>query len=127
MLNPMPYRVSVDEFERIAADALDSIPPPLRARLEADNLMITIQPGASPDDRDNDIDGRVLGFYQGAVESTFSPNPYPQRIVLLQRHIENYCSSHEELVEQVTDTVLHEVAHYFGLDHDDLEGTRLGH
>jgi predicted Zn-dependent protease with MMP-like domain len=123
----VPYRVSSDDFERIAVDALDTIPGALRARMDADNLMITIQPGASADDRDNDIDGRVLGFYQGAVESTFSPSPYPRRIVLLQRHIENYCTSREELVEQVTDTVLHEVAHYFGLDHEDLQGTRLRH
>ncbi len=123
----MPYRVSADEFERIAADALDSIPAPLRARMDADNLMITIQTGATADDRDNDIDGRVLGFYQGAQESTFSTNPYPRRIVLLQRHIENYCSSYEDLVNQVTDTVLHEVGHYFGLDHDDLRDTRLSH
>lgn len=123
----MPYHVSTDEFERIAAAALDTIPGLLRDRMEADNLMITIQSDASADDRDNDIDERVLGFYEGATESTFSLSPYPKRIVLLQHHIENYCSSHRGLVEQVTDTVLHEVAHYFGLDHDDIRETRLGH
>ncbi len=47
--------------------------------------------------------------------------------MLLQRHIEAYCSSRAELVAQVTDTVLHEVAHYFGLDHDDIRDSRLGH
>jgi predicted Zn-dependent protease with MMP-like domain len=121
------YHVSTDEFERIAVAALDSIPTPLRERLEADNLMITIQPGASADDREHDIDERVLGFYEGATDSTFSSSPYPKRIVLLQRHIEAYCSTHQELVAQVTDTVLHEVAHYFGMSHDDIRDTRLGH
>jgi predicted Zn-dependent protease with MMP-like domain len=121
------YHVSTDEFERIAATALDSIPAGLRDRLAADNLMIVIQPGASADDRDHDIDERVLGFYEGAAESAFSVSPYPKRIVLLQGHIEAYCSSHRELVDQVTDTMLHEVAHYFGLDHDDIRGTRLHH
>jgi predicted Zn-dependent protease with MMP-like domain len=123
----MPYHVSPEEFESLAAAALDSIPPALRARLDADNLMITIQDTATPDDRDHQIDGRVLGFYEGANESTFSAYTYPKRIVLLQRHIENYCSSHEELVAQVTDTVLHEVGHYFGMDHGDIAQTRLRH
>ncbi len=124
---PVSYRISPEEFERIAAEALGTIPEPLRARLEADNLMITIQATANPDDRDDDIDEHVLGFFQGSAESVFSAYTYPKRIVLLQRHIENYCSSHEELVEQVTDTVLHEVAHYFGMDHSDIEQTRLRH
>ena len=123
----VPYHVSSDEFERIAVAALDSIPADLRARLDADNLMITIQSGASQDDRDHDIDEHVLGFYEGDTDSAFSTSPYPKRIVLLQRHIEAYCTSHAELVDQVTDTVLHEVAHYFGLDHDDIRDTRLGH
>src|ERR1700680_3357742 len=122
----MPYHVSPEEFERIAAEALDTIPSTLRDRLDADNLMITIQPGASADDREHDIDERVLGFYEGSTDSAFATSPYPKRIVLLQRHIERYCSSHSELVEQITDTVLHEVAHYFGLDHDDIRDSRLG-
>ncbi len=119
--------MSTDEFERIAAAALDFIPTALRDRLAADNLMIIIQAGASADDRDHDIDEHVLGFYEGAAESAFSVSPYPKRIVLLQGHIEAFCSSQRELVEQVTDTVLHEVAHYFGLDHDDIRATRLRH
>ena len=123
----MPYHVSPDEFERIAAGALESIPGTLRARMDADNLMIVIQPGASADDTLNDIDAGVLGFYQGADDSVFSPYAYPKRIVLLQHHIENICSSHQQLVYEVTDTVLHEVAHYFGLNHDDIRQSRLGH
>jgi predicted Zn-dependent protease with MMP-like domain len=123
----VPYHVSVDEFETIVADALDTIPAPLRERLDTDNLMITIQSRASTHDRDDDIDERVLGFYEGASESAFSSSPYPKRIVLLQRHIEAYCTSRAQLVEQVTDTVLHEVAHYFGLDHHDIGESRLRH
>ncbi len=119
--------MSADEFERIAVAALETIPTPLRERLEADNLMITIQPDPSADDLDHDVDERVLGFYEGAQDSAFATSPYPKRIVLLQENIERYCSTHAELVAQVTDTVLHEVAHYFGLDHDDNRDSRLGH
>lgn len=123
----MPYHVSPDDFDSIACDALESIPAELRARMDADNLMITIQTTATRGDREDRIDARVLGYYQGAVDSVFSAYSYPKRIVLLQGHIENYCNSREELVEQVTDTMLHEVAHYFGLDHADISDTRLRH
>ena len=123
----MPYHVSPEEFEQIAAHALDTIPAPLRARLDADNLMITIQPRASLDDRAHHIDEHVLGFYEGSTDSAFGASPYPKRIVLLQGHIERFCSTRAQLVDQVTDTVLHEVAHYFGLDHDDIRDSRLRH
>lgn len=123
----MAYHVSTDEFESIAVDALESIPPTLRALMDADNLLITIQPDATDDDRGRGIDERVLGYFQGATESTFSPTAYPKRIVLLQHHIERWCRTRAELVEQVNDTLLHEVAHYFGMNHDDIDKTRLRH
>ena len=119
----MPYHVPTDEFERIAAEALETIPETLRAHLDADNVMITIQPGVT--EGDHGMDRRVLGYYEGSPGSAHST--YPHRIVLFQGHIENVCSSHGQLVEQVTDTVLHEVGHYFGLSHADISETRLRH
>jgi predicted Zn-dependent protease with MMP-like domain len=123
----MPFRVSTEEFEGIVAAALDSVAAPLRARMSADNLMIIVQPELSDDDRDNDIDEHVLGFYQGGTESSFSAFEYPKRIVLLQGNIERWSRTRAELVDQVTDTVLHEVAHYFGMNHRDIGQTRLHH
>ena len=123
----MAFHVSPDEFEGIAIDALETIPPALRARMDADNLLITIQRGATEDDRGSGIDERVLGYFQGATESTFSPTAYPKRIVLLQHHIERWCRSRADLVDQVNDTLLHEVAHYFGMNHADIQKTRLHH
>ena len=123
----MPYHVSTDEFELIARRALDVIPEEFRTRMEADNLLITIRDGSEKDGTGEDADERVLGYYQGDTESFFSPFDYPKRIVLLQRHIERWCRSYDELVVQVTDTLLHEVAHYFGMNHDDIRQTRLRH
>ena len=123
----MPYHVSDEEFARLAEAALDTIPAPLRARLDEDNLMITVQSGATAADRDDDVDDHVLGYYQGGSDSVFSAYPYPKRIVLLKGNIERVCRSHDELVAQVRETVLHEVAHYFGMSHRDMEQTRLGH
>ena len=123
----MTFHVTTDEFERIAEAALDSVAAPLRARMSSDNLMIIVQPELTDDDRANDIDEHVLGFFQGGDESTFSAYEYPKRIVLLQSNIERWSESRADLVEQVTDTVLHEVAHYFGMNHRDIGQTRLQH
>jgi predicted Zn-dependent protease with MMP-like domain len=124
----VPYHVSTEEFERIAGEALNSIPEALRARMEADNLMIAVRSdtGYGHDDAES-VDENVLGFYEGSGESTFSAYGYPKRIVLMQQHIERWCRTRAELVAQVTDTVLHEVAHYFGMNHDDIRTTRLRH
>jgi predicted Zn-dependent protease with MMP-like domain len=123
----MGFRVAADEFEHIVTAALDSVAAPLRARMDADNLMIIVQPEPSDDDRDTGIDEHVLGWYQGDAESIFSAYEYPKRIVLYQRHIEDFSRTRAELIAQVNDTVLHEVAHYFGMNHDDIRETRLRH
>ncbi len=123
----MAYRVSSEEFEAIVAGALDSVDPSLRTRMSDDNLMIVVQPDATDDDLANGIDEHVLGFYQGSGGSVFSAFEYPKRIVILQHNIEHWCRTREQLVAQVTDTVLHEVAHYFGMNHRDIGQTRLQH
>jgi predicted Zn-dependent protease with MMP-like domain len=123
----VPFHVSAEEFEQMVGAALDSVVAPLRARMSADNLMIIVQTELTDDDRSAGIDEHVLGFYQGGTESMFSAYEYPKRIVILQSNIERWCSSRADLVAQVTDTVLHEVAHYFGMDHRDIGQTRLRH
>src|SRR5476649_642343 len=62
---PVPYHVSAEEFEALAAAALDPAPAPRRERMDADNLRITNQPGATTQDRASDIDEHVLRFYEG--------------------------------------------------------------
>jgi predicted Zn-dependent protease with MMP-like domain len=121
------YHVTAEEFEAIVEATLERVEAPLRERMDADNLMITIQPGPSDDDRANGIDEHVLGFYQGGGGSTFSAYEFPKRIVLLQGNIERWCNDRTELVAQITDTVLHEIAHYFGMNHRDIGQTRLRH
>jgi predicted Zn-dependent protease with MMP-like domain len=121
------YHVTAEEFEEMVRATLDRVEAPLRARMDADNLMITVQQAPSDDDRENGIDEHVLGFYQGTSGSTFSAYEFPKRIVLLQGNIERWCSTRTELVAQISDTVLHEVAHYFGMNHRDIGQTRLRH
>lgn len=112
----MGYSVSLEAFEDLVRAALDTIPAPLRERMEQDNLMIVVEPNQDP----LAPNPRVLGYFRTAHE-------FPKRIVILQRHIESFSATAEELAARVEDTVLHEVAHYFGLTHDDIARSRLSH
>ena len=92
------------------------------------NVSLRSAPQLNPGFQEVNVIGEhVLGYFQGATESTFSATGYPKRIVLLQHNIERWSRTRAELVDQVHDTVLHEVAHYFGMDHDDIEQSRLHH
>jgi len=130
----MPYEVSVEEFEEMVRAALDTIPATLRERMDEDNLMFVVEPGEDP----LEPNPRVLGYYQGSGDgpglsaykdyvSPFRSYTLPKRIVILQRHIEHFSRTRDELAAQVQDTVLHEVAHYFGMSHADIAQTGLRH
>lgn len=67
----------------------------------------------------------LLGLYTGVPyphKGGFFeiPNPLPDAITLFQRNIEEFCSSEEELIEEIRKTLIHEVGHYFGLSEEDL-------
>ncbi|HEV2427997.1 MAG TPA: metallopeptidase family protein [Acidimicrobiales bacterium] len=75
---------------------------------------------------EDDSPGRNLfGLYEGIPLTKRSPISYsgvmPDRITLYQRAICRHCSSEAEVVAQIRKTVLHEVAHHFGISDPRLE------
>ena len=67
--------------------------------------------------------GLLLGLYQGhplTTRTSYYGNTVPDRIFIYQDAIEQICRTEDEVVEQVRRTVLHEVAHHFGIDDDRL-------
>jgi predicted Zn-dependent protease with MMP-like domain len=66
----------------------------------------------------------LLGFYTGVPlteRSIESPPDWPEKILIFQRAIEEFCQSRDEIVQEVRITVMHEIGHHFGMDEDDLE------
>jgi predicted Zn-dependent protease with MMP-like domain len=104
-----------DRFEQLVSLALDSIPVEL-ARL-MDNVVILVEDEAPADDPD------LLGFYDG-VPLTERDSSYllavPDRITIYREPILDMCENEEDVVEEVRITVVHEVAHHFGIDDDRL-------
>ena len=109
--------IGEDRFEALVVDALDEIPEGLARRM--DNVAVVIE----EDSRFGDL----LGLYQGVPLTErdegyggFGNLPVPDRITIFRRPILAMCATEREVVEQVRITVVHEVAHHFGIDDDRL-------
>ncbi len=112
------------EFEKLVREAVDGIPEGLSAYLENVDLVVEDWPA------DDHLGGHVvedgdflLGLYEGVplTERSDYGMVLPDKITLFQKSIEAICSSEEEIIEEVRNTVAHEVAHHFGIDDDRLE------
>jgi len=101
-------------FEELVADALDGIPETLGRRM--DNVWVTVEDRSHP--------GRLLGLYQGIPlterDEGYTGMVMPDRITLYRLPICSMCSTETDVVELVRTTVVHEVAHHFGIDDDRL-------
>jgi predicted Zn-dependent protease with MMP-like domain len=105
------------QFEDMVVAALDSLPEDLGRLMR--NVAVTVEHGPGPPG--------LLGLYQG-IPLTSRTSQYagvlPDRITIYRRAICAICSTEDEVVEQVRRTVIHEVAHHFGID--DARLTELG-
>lgn len=111
--------VSRDEFEQLVADALATLPPQIIDRM--DNVAITVQewPSRSQLDSSRVPPGSTLfGLYQG-VPLTRRSSHYgmvpPDRITIFRGPLTRYFATPEAIAEQVRKTVVHEIAHHFGM------------
>ena len=111
------------EFENLVRQAIEQIPPELRSRVE--NVDVVIEGWAASEKLFGsgiEEPETLLGLYEGIplTERYGYDMVLPDKITLFQKAIESICSSDEEVVAEVRDTVIHEVAHHFGIDDDAL-------
>ena len=116
---PPLVTVSDDELERLAVATLDELPDHVRMRLE--NVPILIDDLPSAELVADGLDPRMLGLFQGSPMPESSGVPTVTNIHLFKKNLERVSSDLDQLAEEVRITVLHETAHYFGLDEDDLD------
>ena len=107
----MPVRMGRKRFEELVGDALDAVPGQLLDLL--DNVVILVEDDPPADEPD------LLGVYEGHALTERGwdyGGVLPDRIVIYRRPTLAICDSEDDVVDEVRITVVHEIAHHFGID-----------
>jgi predicted Zn-dependent protease with MMP-like domain len=117
---PGPVAISDDELERIATEALHELPATAREKLE--HVPILIDDIPAEELVAEGFDPRTLGVIEGPTLADADAVPTTAtHIRLFKKNLERIAHDLDDLADEVRITVLHETAHYFGLEDDDLE------
>jgi len=107
------FDVEPGRFEEMVVAALDGLPEELGLLMR--NVAVTVEHGPGPPG--------LLGLYEG-IPLTSRTSDYagvlPDRITIYRREICRICRTEQEVADQVRRTVVHEIAHHFGIDDDRL-------
>jgi predicted Zn-dependent protease with MMP-like domain len=123
-------RLSREKFEAVVERAIARIPVEIRERMN--NLVISVVPRPSREllaDMGAPDDEMLFGLYDGIPlpdRSVFEPPIHPDKILIFQETLEEWCETLAELEEEIEITVVHEVAHYLGIDDERLEALGYG-
>jgi predicted Zn-dependent protease with MMP-like domain len=105
--------IGEEQFEELVGDALDSLPDGIVSLL--DNVVILIE--------DEHPDEELLGLYEGIPHidrDDYGGLALPDRITLYRKTLCDYAEDADALNDDVLVTIVHELAHHFGIDDDRL-------
>ena len=111
----MSLELSPDEFEKVVIDELDELPDEMVDGLE--NLVFVTE------DRPADGSLDLLGLYEGTAltdRDQYGFGELPDRIILYREPLLAIAETIEELRDEIHVTLVHEIAHYYGIDDDQL-------
>ncbi len=113
------------EFQALVQQALDGLPDEYAKRIT--NVAVVVEDEPSPEvlaDLEMEEDEDLLGLYQGLSidkESFFEAGgQLPAKISIYRGPILRLCRTKQEVVQEVRDTVVHEIGHHFGFDDDEM-------
>jgi predicted Zn-dependent protease with MMP-like domain len=111
----VPVEMNEERFEDLVAEALDMVPERLLTLM--DNVVILIEDDSPPETPD------LLGLYEGYAMTERGwdyTGVLPDRITIYRHPILRMCDTEDDVVNEVTITVVHEIAHHFGIDDERL-------
>ena len=111
--------MSADDFEELVQEEFDDLPDAVVDGL--DNVVFVVE------DRPEDGEDALLGLYDGLAiteRGDYGYGELPDRITIYRLPLLEICDDDEELRDEVHITLVHEIAHYYGIDDDEL--TALG-
>ncbi len=110
----MPVRMDPERFEDMVAEALDLIPPDLAAAMDNVVVLVADRHPSEPD---------LLGLYEGIAlterDSSYA-GALPDTVTIFRESLLEICDTEQDVVEEVAITVIHEMAHHFGIDDERL-------
>lgn len=120
-------RLTDEEFEGAVQSAIDSIPDEFLDELE--NVAILLGDEPSEDDLEGDgyftDGGDLLGLYDGIALTErgdwYGCGDCPDTITIFKGPHERLSDDRDEVLEEIRRTVVHEIAHYFGMDEDQVD------
>jgi predicted Zn-dependent protease with MMP-like domain len=117
--------ISPKAFAELVQQAIADLPPPYAKLMESIAVVVEEEPPREVlEDLDLENEEDLLGLYQGqslAEESFFmAGGTQPAKISIYRGPILRQCDSPEEVVQEVYDTVVHELGHHVGLDDDEM-------
>jgi predicted Zn-dependent protease with MMP-like domain len=111
-----------EQFDVIVQEALDEVPDELMALL--DNVVFLVEGEPPPGESGRPGDPDLLGIYEGTPLTErgewWSQGSLPDRITLFRGPLTRMCEDDDELREEIAVTVVHEIAHHFGIEEDRL-------
>jgi predicted Zn-dependent protease with MMP-like domain len=114
--------MSTERFEELVAEALDTVPPELAALM--DNVVIFVEDDGPADEP------HLLGLYEGIPlterDAWYGTGALPDRISIFRNPALARCDTEADLVREVRITVVHEIAHHFGIDDERLDELGYG-
>ncbi len=110
----MPVHLEDEHFEELVSEVLDEIPRELARAI--DNVVVLVEPR-------HEEEPDLLGLYQGVAlteRDSHYAGSLPDTITIYRDAILDICESDDDVVHEVLVTVVHEIAHYFGIDEERL-------
>jgi predicted Zn-dependent protease with MMP-like domain len=110
----MAVRMSPHRFDELVSDALDLVPPDLAAAMDNVVVLVEARNPAEPD---------LLGQYEGIAlteRDSWYGGSLPDTITIYRDALLDVCATEADVVDEVAVTVIHEIAHHFGIDDERL-------
>ncbi len=106
--------MSRERFEELVGEALDEVPPELLELM--DNVVVLVED-------ESEGDAELLGLYEGYALTSRGwdySGVLPDRITIYRNPTLRICDSEDDVIDEVATTVVHEIAHHFGIGDDRL-------
>ncbi len=112
------------EFDKLVEEAVASIPQEFREKME--NVVILVQDYPEGELLKQYGKFGLFGVFSGVslTRQSWEGGYHPHHIILFQKVMEKYCQNDEQVKLQIRKTLLHEVAHFFGFNEEEVR--RLG-